>query len=316
MTGAAGFSQIMGDLSYVFADNASFDGTERGGGLTTDGQLWIGNTSTGSPTVSTLTAGSGVSITNGNGSIEIALAGAGQAIDSIGTQSGVNPIAPTAAGLVTINGNSVVSGTNPVITRGTGANTMSVDVQISQAIAATDATKIGLSNFDSASFAVDANGFVTASGTGLGQTITGDTGGALSPTAGNWDIVTGVSTQNSGSSFSFAGSGSTLTLETTDALGNTIIGESAGNATLTSINCTALGKEALRALTNGGQNLAVGNQTLFTTTTGDYHTAIGHLALGNVTTGTRNTGVGYNCMGNVNSSDNTAMGFGAMRNFT
>jgi hypothetical protein len=40
----AGSSSISGDESIIFANNASFDGTERGGKLTTDGQLWIGAT--------------------------------------------------------------------------------------------------------------------------------------------------------------------------------------------------------------------------------------------------------------------------------
>jgi hypothetical protein len=40
----AGFSNITGDESIMFADNASFDGTERAGKLTTNGQLWIGST--------------------------------------------------------------------------------------------------------------------------------------------------------------------------------------------------------------------------------------------------------------------------------
>lgn len=71
----AGFASITNLPDYVYADNASFDGTERGGGLTTNGQLWIGNTVTGRPTVNTLTAGSGISITNGAGTISVAASG-------------------------------------------------------------------------------------------------------------------------------------------------------------------------------------------------------------------------------------------------
>lgn len=66
-----GFASITGQGTYVYADNASFDGTERDGGLTTNGQLWIGNTATGRPTVNTLTAGTGIGITNGAGTITI-----------------------------------------------------------------------------------------------------------------------------------------------------------------------------------------------------------------------------------------------------
>jgi hypothetical protein len=94
----------------------------------------------------------------------VSLLGGGSGIDSIGTQTGTNPIVPDGAGLVTINGAVVAAGTNPVRSHGTGANTMALEVQTSQAIAATDATKIGLCNFDSSDFAVDANGFVTFTG--------------------------------------------------------------------------------------------------------------------------------------------------------
>lgn len=40
----AGFSSVTGDEAIMFADNASFDGTQRGGKMTQDGELWIGST--------------------------------------------------------------------------------------------------------------------------------------------------------------------------------------------------------------------------------------------------------------------------------
>ena len=140
----------------------------------------------------------------------VTLAGGGLAIDSIGVDAtsggGTNPVLPTVAGLVTVNGATVAAGTNPIRTVSTAANVYQVQAQISQALAATDATKIGLCNFDSAKFTCDANGFVSTSGTGIGQTITGDSGGALSPTAGNWNIL-GLSGSKT------SGSGSTLTIK-------------------------------------------------------------------------------------------------------
>jgi hypothetical protein len=48
-----------------------------------DGQLLIGNTATGGLSKNTLTAGSGVSITNGNGTISIAISGGGGAVTSV-----------------------------------------------------------------------------------------------------------------------------------------------------------------------------------------------------------------------------------------
>lgn len=157
----------------------------------------------------------------------VTLSGGGQAIDSIGVQTGTNPITPTSGGLVTINGATVAAGTNPVRTDGTGANTMAVEVQISQAIAATDATKIGLAAFDSARFTVDANGFVSLQTSGVLETLTGNSGGAISPTAGN------INTLGTGS-ITIAGSGSTLTTQLTGlTIHNVLVG--AGTATITNV---------------------------------------------------------------------------------
>ena len=146
----------------------------------------------------------------------VTLLGGGQAIDSVAVQTGTSPVVPDVNGLLTINGAVVAAGTNPVRSDGTGANTLAIEIQTSQALAGADATKIGLCNFDSASFAVAATGFVTASGTGLLKTLTGNTGGAISPTAGNINI-TGAG------SITVAGSGSTLTPQLTGLTANTIL---------------------------------------------------------------------------------------------
>lgn len=74
----AGFSNITGDESIVYADNASFDGTERGGKMTTNGQLWIGATAAphvrlGAPT----STGATQAITAGAGTLNFETNGAG-----------------------------------------------------------------------------------------------------------------------------------------------------------------------------------------------------------------------------------------------
>lgn len=76
-------------------------------------------------------------------------------------QTGISPVVPVA-NAITFNGATVAAGTNPVRTDGTEVGTMALEVQISQAIASTDATKIGLAAFNSADFSVDANGFVSS----------------------------------------------------------------------------------------------------------------------------------------------------------
>jgi hypothetical protein len=67
-----GFSSISGDESIMFADNASFDGSERDGKLTANGQLWIGAGSSPHVRKGTLTSTGGtVSIVNGPGTINL-----------------------------------------------------------------------------------------------------------------------------------------------------------------------------------------------------------------------------------------------------
>lgn len=71
-----------------------------------------------------------------------------------------------------ILGATELAGTTPVFTEASG-NTLEVKVQLSQAIAASDATKVGLCSFDSNDFAVDAAGFVTFTGGGGASTLIG-----------------------------------------------------------------------------------------------------------------------------------------------
>jgi len=189
---------------------------------------------------------------DGNGFVS--LSGGGQAIDSIGVQTGTNPIVPTAGGLVTINGAVVAAGTNPIRTDGTAANTMAVEVQISQAIASADVTKIGLSNFDSNKFTVDANGFVSVSGTGIGQTITGDIGGALIPTAGNWNIF-GASTAAGTSPVTTSGAVSTLTV-------NVQKSQAIASSDATKIGLSAFDSSAFSVDANGFVTLLGGTEAI------------------------------------------------------
>ena len=106
--------------------------TSGGTGQTTytDGQLLIGNTTGNTLTKATLTAGSGVTITNGSGSVTIAATGSGT-VTSVGGTGTVNGITltgtVTTSGSLTLGGTlsgvsltSQVSGTLPVANGGTG----------------------------------------------------------------------------------------------------------------------------------------------------------------------------------------------------
>lgn len=175
----SGFNSITGDESIMTADNCSFDGTDRGGRMILDGQLWIGSTASnrapnaGHVRLGAITSPLGtVVIGYAAPNITLDIAGGTQPVQKINMQTGTSPVVPSG-GILTFNGATVAAGTNPVRTDGTGANTMALEVQISQAIASTDATKIGLANFNSAQFTVDANGFVSAIGNNITwQTIT------------------------------------------------------------------------------------------------------------------------------------------------
>jgi len=158
--------------------------------------------------------------------------------------------------------------------------------------------------YSSPNITVQVNG-----GTTVGKTITGDTGGALSPTLGNWNIL---STATAGSSTSFSGSGSTLSFNTSDALLNTIIGQTAGNASITGSTNTGVGYGTLFSLTSGASNTSLGRNALFSVTSGSNNTAIGHAALSNASgqTFTDNTVVGASSAGGLRSSaiQNTCLG--------
>ncbi len=109
---------------------------------------------------------------------------------------------PPTAGNWNISGAVTAAGTSPVVTSG-AVSTLTVNVQTSQALAAADATKIGLSNFSSAGFGVAATGFVTLA-TSVPQLFTANTGTAT-PSSNNLNVLGGGGIQT-------AGSGATLTI--------------------------------------------------------------------------------------------------------
>lgn len=97
----------------------------------TDGQLLIGNSTGNTLSKATLTAGSGISITNGSGAITIAATGGGGTVTSVsgtGTVSGLTLTGTvTSSGSLTLGGTlsvnlaSSVTGTLPIANGGTGS---------------------------------------------------------------------------------------------------------------------------------------------------------------------------------------------------
>lgn len=217
MTGSTGWEN-----GVLIAKNINFDYTAsspRNGIFTSNGQILIGSTT--NPDIcavaSTLTAGTGVTITNGPGSITIS--------SSASTTFRTNvagPVVPSGTGQVTLTGTNI-------FTDGNVANTVAFNLQgTANAIhvaqgSLTPSTTVGpltngqlligstgalpvaasITSSDSSITITPGAGSLSLTvtgGTTVGKTITGDSGGALSPTAGNWNIVGLSGAKTSGAS--------------------------------------------------------------------------------------------------------------------
>ena len=286
----------------------------------TDGELLIGKTD-GSLAKATLTAGSNVTITNGDGTIEIASTGGGGG--GGGTAVTVTQATATASQTtfnvtytvgqlsVYLNGALLASadytasnGTTVVLAAGAAANDIFTAVAYS--------TVAGL-DIESAS------PFMTAVGSGAGAVNTGVNNVFVGFEAGN-DNTTG--TNNTALGYQALDANTTAGNNTavgSGALGvntganNTAVGAGALDANTTAIRNTAIGVDALGANDVGNDNTAVGYQALDVNTGGDRCTAVGMNALGANTTGYDNTAVGQNALdANTTGINNTAVGGSAL----
>lgn len=167
----------------------------------------------------------------------VASAVGGQFTVDASTAPGTNPVVPNGSGIITVTGGQVAAGTtsNVIRTDSLAANTYTIQIQRSQAVAASTVGDNGVSHFNSTYFTVDSNGFVSLNGSGVGETITGNTGGALSPTSGNWNIL-GTSTAAGTTPVQTSGSGSTLTVQVQKS--QAIASTNATNVGLAAFNST------------------------------------------------------------------------------
>lgn len=179
----------------------------------TDGQLLIGNSTGNTLSKATLTAGSGISITNGSGAITIAATGSGGTVTSVsgtGTVSGLTLTGTvTSSGSLTLGGTlsvnlaSSVTGTLPVANGGTGltsgtsggvlAFTASGTIASSTALAA-NALVVGGGAGAAPSSITTGTGVVTALGVNTGSAgAFVVNGGALgTPSSGTLTSCTGL----------------------------------------------------------------------------------------------------------------------------
>lgn len=147
------------------------------------------------------------------------------------------------------------------------------------------------------------------------KTITGDTGGAVSPAiGGNINIIADKALLNCGSTVQIIGSPSfaTLTLNVSDANYNTIIGEQSGKLSSIGSYNTSLGSLSFIDLTSGNENTAIGFQGLNTVTSGINNTAVGCFAGSAITTGGSNIAIGRSALLDLTTgSNNTIVGTGS-----
>jgi hypothetical protein len=129
------------------------------------------------------------------------------------TAPGTNPVLPNA-GTITITGAQVASGivgTNVIRTDSLSAGNIRIEVQRSTASASSTLANNGVCHFNSAQFTVDSNGFVSSTAAGASNTLTGNSGGPISPAAGNWNIL-GATVAAGTSPLVTSGAGSTITI--------------------------------------------------------------------------------------------------------
>lgn len=163
LSGLTPSTDTSGAVTLAGTLGASSGGT--GNTSYTDGQLLIGNTATSGLTKATITAGSGIGITNGNGSITISATGtAGVTTFSAGS-TGLTPSTGTS-GAVTLGG------TLAVASGGTGATT-AANARTNLAVPSTTGSgasgtwPIGISG----NAATVTNGVYTTSFTGTNQSL-------------------------------------------------------------------------------------------------------------------------------------------------
>lgn len=160
------------------------------------------------------------------------------------TPPGTNPVYANSGGIITVTGGQVaagVVGTNVIRTDSRDLYTYTIEIQRSTTAAVSTLADNGVSHFNSAQFTVDGNGFVSLLGTGAVETLTGNTGGAVGPTASNINVVGTGSTTASGNPGT-----STLTIELTGLTNHAVL-VGAGTATITNVGPTATAGQVLQS---------------------------------------------------------------------
>jgi hypothetical protein len=276
----------------MFADNVRFDGNNQPGQVTADGQLLIGSSVAPNIRVANLVSGDGsVTITNGNGTIDLSASGGGS-VDTIAGDSG--SITGANVTIYANNAGKIAGSTVKFVNSGTTSILNVTEV-------ATANTIIGLGA-----------GSLTATGgfnTGLGfQSLK-----VLSSGVQNCGVgYNSLALNTSGGANTAMGHGALASVATTS--NNTAFGSDCLDVT-TGSNNTAMGSGCLTSFT-GSNNSAFG-YLAGRDTSGTGNSIFGFLAMVNATSGTNNACFGYQALTSLGSgSTNTAFGYNAGSSLT
>jgi hypothetical protein len=291
----------------------------------TNGQLLIGNTTGNTLTKATLTAGTGISITNGTGSISIAATNNGT-VTSVGVSGGLTGLT-TSGGPITSSGDITLGGTLNALSGGTG-QTSYTDGQLligrtsDGALAKstlTAGTGISITNGSgTVSIAATNNGTVTSVGVSGGTTGLTTSGGPVT-SSGTITLAGTLAVANGGTGITSFGTGVATFLGTpssanlaaaiTDETGTgalvfatspTLVSPTLGAAVATSINrvtITAPASAATLTLANSSSLITSGGHSLTLTTTATTNVTLpttGTLAVNNQTMFIGTTSVAIN----------------------
>lgn len=299
----------------MWADNVRFDGTGYPGAVTTDGQLLIGSTASPNIRVGTLTAGTGISVTPGAGTISVAAAA------SVATSyDGDSGTATPSGNNLDIVGATATGGTATNIVTSGATNVMSIALKnsISQPIANAAGTE-GVYSLGGLSFlhnysSLGLNGWNTFAGSSCGN---------LSNTGRRNTGIGGDSFTALTSGESNTASGYKAAYYLKDGFYNCYYGDNAGYANISSTGNTAIGSGACYYglvgyntcvgyhsgfnLNNAGNTVAVGDYSCrgaFGLANGFYNVGIGSNTLENFTTGGENCAIGFTSQRLVTTGSN------------
>ena len=326
ITGFPSSNTLVASLTN-FTDHAMVVGNSSGGlsslTVATNGQIPIGSTGA-NPVIATLTAGSGISITNGAGSIEIAATGSG----GLTTLTGDSGTATESGGNINVTGGGLSAGNSGAVFTGSSDNLQLTFNYLS--LPNTTTKDYGTIYFGGSSNTVIHNlsGAFFGIHTGLSNT------GTVTNCVGIGNTILQGNTGSTGTVSQIIGIGSALMQYISNGsnligIGQNIINNSAGNGGCSNLigignthfagtfnianltNSISIGNNCLNGLqSDSSDNIAIGDTCFNSATAGSYNVAIGYSAGSNCTDGSGNSSNIY-LQNSGSTNDNNVMRLGA-----